>query len=745
MIIYHLNLFTKITLKISLIFYVLVLLNFAHAQQYGLIRGTVMNKENGQPLPAVNIMIKGTLIGASTDNKGRFLISKIKPGNYTLIASIVGFKKEELKNVLVESGKETYLEVRLEPGAVQIGQIIVTAGKHEQTFSDVPASISVVQAREIYSRNIVNVDDALRYIGGVNLIESQISIRGSSGYSKGVGSRALVLVDGIPLITGDTGEPIYESMPVNFIERIEVLKGASSALYGSGALGGVINIITKDLPDFSSSWLKLYGGFYDKPTYKQWQWTNSTQFLNGFALTHSRKFGFFKTLISLSRIEDTGYRKNSRIQRWNIFSKSLVEFNPSQKLSISLNYLDQRRNNFLYWKSLDSALVPTDDQLGDMVISKRFSTNAMFKNIVTDKFIYLIKGIWYHTNWRNNVEFSNDHSISNYVDLEFQFNYQPSLKHILTSGIELSANSVKSNIFGNRSGFNSAIYFQDEYKFYDNFKSTIGMRIDIARMQLMKTLAQFNPKLGISYSIWEDLNFRFSAGRAFRAPTVSEAFTSTTASGISVIPNPNLKSEKSWCYEIGSNYKISDNILFDAAIFQSDYENLIEPKFVSTFTGQFQNITKARIRGLEISLNSTWFKDLANFNLSYTYLNPKDLTENQSLKFRSKHLLYTNLLLRFIPFTRTSGSTRQYQLGIDFRYLSKIDRIDEQFKLYIKDSEERVPIYLLDMNFSYEDKYFDVPIKFSFHINNLLNYYYVELVGNLAPLRHFVFRVETAF
>lgn len=730
-------------MKKIIIFYIFLCYNFLYSQQYGILRGIVLNKENNQPLPSVNIMIKGTLIGATTDIKGKFFINKIKSGNYTIVASLVGFKKEEIKNIIIEAGKETYIEILLSPGAVQMGQVIVTAGKHEQTFSDVPASVSVVQAREIYSRNIVSVDDALRYIGGVNLIESQISIRGSSGYSKGVGSRALVLIDGVPLITGDTGEPIYESMPVNFIERIEVLKGASSALYGSGALGGVINIITRDLPDLTSSWFKLYGGFYDKPIYKQWQWTKSTQFLNGFALAHSRKFGVVKTLISLSRTEDDGYRKNSRIQRWNIYSKSLINFNPSQKLSVTMNYLDQKRNNFLYWKSLDSALVPTDDQLGDMVISKRFATNAIFKNIVSDKFVYLLKGIWYYTNWRNNVEFSNDHSISHFADLEFQFNYQPTVKHILTSGIEFNTNKVKSNIFGNRSGFNSAIYIQDEYKINENIRTTLGLRLDVAKRQSIKTQIQFNPKFGISYNPLSDLSLRLSAGRAFRAPTISEAFTSTTASGITVIPNPNIRSEKSWGYELGSNYKLSDNILLDAAIFQSNYENLIEPKFVSTFTGQFVNITKARIRGLEIGLNSTWFRNLLNFNFSYTYLDPKDITDNQVLKFRSRHLLYTNILFKLGAFNRMFNPRPQYQVGIDFRYLSKIERIDEQFKLYIKDSEERVPIYILDINFSYEDKFFDIPIKYSFHINNLLNYYYVELVGNLAPIRHFVFRVET--
>lgn len=729
-------------MKVILITLIFLSFYTSFSQDFGIVRGIVLNKENNQPLPSVNILIQGTLIGVTSDSKGNFYIPKVKPGKYTLVFSIVGFKKQEIKNVVIESKKETYIEIKLEPGAVQMGQVVVTAGKYEQTFSDVPASVSVVQSREIYSRNMISVDDALRHIGGVSLIESQISIRGSNGYSKGVGSRALVLVDGIPLITGDTGEPIFESMPVNFIERIEVLKGASSALYGSGALGGVINIITRELPENSLYSFKIYGGFYNKPAYKQWQWNKTTRYLDGFEIAHSRKIKNFKTYISLSRSEDDGYRKNTWLQRWNLFSKSQLEFDRSKKLNISMNYLSQRRYNFLYWKGLDSALIPTDDQLGDMVISKRFVLSSSFKNLVSDKFIYQVKGIWYHTNWRNSLEGNGDHSKSNFADVEFQVNYQPSLANIITAGVEISSNFVSSNMFGNHKGYSSAIYLQNEYRIFEKLRSTFGLRLDISKIESLKTRFQVNPKFGVSYSPYYDISYRFSVGRAFRAPTVSEMFTSTTASGITIIPNLKLKSESSWGFELGMNYRITDNIFFDAAIFQNNYKDLIEPKFVSSFTGQFVNITKARIRGFEINISSSWLKDLLNLKASYTFLDPKDVVENKTLTFRSKHMFYSKLLMSI--FSGMENET-QYQIGMDFRYFSRIERIGEEFKLYIKDSEERVPIYVIDLSISKERKVFDVPLKFSFFINNVLNYHYVELVGNIAPLRSLVFKIETTY
>lgn len=717
----------------KIILILLSAISILNAQQFGILKGTVVNKENNKPLPFVNILIKGTLIGTSSDFYGNYAITKIKPGTYTVVASIVGFKKTEIANVVIYSGKETIINIQLEPSAVQISQVVITAGKREQAFNDIPTSVSVLEAREIYTRNIVTVDDVFRYIPGVSVIESQISIRGSSGYSKGVGSRALVLIDGIPLITGDTGEPIYESMPTNFIERIEVLKGASSALYGSGAMGGVINIITQKIPDRPLIFTKIYGGFYDKPLYKQWRWTESTRFLNGFVLGHSRKFNNTRILFALGRTEDDGYRKNTRLQRWNLYSKSEIQYTPSKLQTISISYLDQRRNNFLYWKSLDSALIPPDDQLDDRVISKRFALSSLFKNIVTDKFIYSIKCIWFHTDWRNDVALNGDRSRSNFIDLETQFNYQPDEKNILTTGIEISGNSVLSDIFGNRAGLTVATYLQDEYKFNEEFKITSGARFDVSKLESLKTFFQLNPKLGLAYNLKKNVSLRFSVGRAFRSSTVSEAFTSTTASGIIVIPNPHLKPERSWSFEVGTNLGISDNILLDAAIFQSYYENLIEPKFVSPFTGQFVNITKAQIRGLELVLNSALIRDMLNLNLAFTYIYPEDIQKREILKFRSRSLFYLNLLFKY----------SLYEIGIDFRSLSKIEKIDEEFSLYIRDSERRVPVRVMDFHIAQNFILYELPIKISFHINNLFNYNYVELIGNLAPIRNFIIRLET--
>ncbi|MDL1893420.1 hypothetical protein FBQ87_11115, partial [Sphingobacteriales bacterium CHB3] len=193
----------------------------------GSIRGRVMVETSDEPLSGANVRILGTNKGAVTDAYGEFRIGDISPGTYTVGFSMIGFQKVTTK-VDVKEAEETFVEVRLKEAPLQSEQVVVTASKREQSLQDVPVSISVLDATQISYRNSVSLDEALRYVPGVNMTGPQINIRGSSGYSLGAGSRVLMLLDGIPFIAGDTGELIFEAIPAGHIDRIEVVKGASS-------------------------------------------------------------------------------------------------------------------------------------------------------------------------------------------------------------------------------------------------------------------------------------------------------------------------------------------------------------------------------------------------------------------------------------------------------------------------------------------------------------------------------------
>ena len=163
--------------------------------------------------------------------------------------------RQSLNYIAPSSGKRE-VNFQLEPTSYQYDQLVITANKHSQDLREVAASGYVIDSKIFSERGYQKIDDAFRYVPGVTMTLDQISIRGSSGYSRGAGTRVLVAMDGIPIYTPDTGEIIWELIPITEIERVEILKGATSSLYGSSAIGGVINIISKEITTNPVSYFK---------------------------------------------------------------------------------------------------------------------------------------------------------------------------------------------------------------------------------------------------------------------------------------------------------------------------------------------------------------------------------------------------------------------------------------------------------------------------------------------------------
>ena len=158
-------------------------------------RVTSRGEPAGEALIGATVLVKGTVRGATTNTQGEFRIPNILPGRYTLVVSMVGYNRETLPNVVVDEGKDTHVSVVLSAATVQMDQVVVTASRRQQSLEEVPVSLSVLDATQIAERNSLSLEDALRYIPGVNLTGFQVNIRGSSGYSRGAGSRVLMLLD----------------------------------------------------------------------------------------------------------------------------------------------------------------------------------------------------------------------------------------------------------------------------------------------------------------------------------------------------------------------------------------------------------------------------------------------------------------------------------------------------------------------------------------------------------------------
>jgi len=730
-------------MKKFLVLFAILLVN-AHGgrsqgQGKGIVQGSVMSREEKQPLPGATIRLRGTVYGTTSASDGRFILKNIPEGEYTLSISMIGYASAR-QTVVVRQTEPASVTMELEQTPVLTAPVVVTASKREQSLKDVPVSMSVVDERDIAHRNTVTVDDALRYVPGVNMTHSQVNVRGSTGYSYGVGTRILLLVDGEPMLSGDTGEIIWESIPTVDIERIEIVKGAGSALYGSNALGGVINIITREPGESPETRIRLYGGMYETPKYDEWKWTKDPRPFSGIMAAHQERIGDWMVSMGGSRTLDDGYKRNDFWKRWNLWSRVGVNLSAFQSVDVGVNVLDQRRGNFLYWKDINHVLEPKDGQLSQRVQSLRWSVNGNYRHIISSNLSGLARVTWFRSRWENNIPGAftpaGDFSRSDFLTSEVQMNYQPSEQQFITGGITGTFNDVDADtIFGTHSSSGGALYLQDELQLSNSVHFTLGARYDYQKTGGVDPFSQFNPKLGLVYSPAATTSLRASVGRGFRAPSIAEAFTTTEAGGLVILPNTGLQPERSWSFEVGGTQAINGMFTTDLAVFRNEFWDLIEPSFAPDGYVHFQNITRARITGVELALRLQGLNGVFPVQLSYTYVNPEDVTKNDILKYRPRHLVYCSLQGIFRPVT----------LGVDFRFISRTERIDDELVLSgtVPEGDRRVPIYLVDVRAIAEWSVAGLPITSSFQVNNLLQYYYTDFIGNLGPTRSVVLTLES--
>ncbi len=709
--------------------------------QNGIFSGRVSDEKNGEPLPGVTVRIDGTAYGAVTKKDGSFSIGNIPFGKYTALVSFVGYKPEKFNFEVNKENPEAARTIQMQETVIETSEIIVSANKRVQAVQDVPISVSVVDFNSIRERNITRLDDALRYVPGVTMNYDHVSIRGTSGFAFGLGSRVQVLLDGFPLQPADNGDVKFSSMPMFDIERIEVVKGAGSALYGTGALGGVINIITREPSEKADIRMKAYSGVYTDTKYDEWNYSDDSRLKSGAETSFSKKFGSFGILISGGFEQDDSFREFDETMRWNVFSKMNYDVSDASMLSLTGNFSSNKHDDWVYWNSLDSATVPpADADLGNKITSGKYSVSGAFTHIFdSGNFLKAQSGV-YITTFENTPENTDEYreSTAMSINSELQMNINPAEKTVLTIGLNHIFNDVDSDTYGVRTQQIFSGYAQAEYSGIRNLTATAGTRIDFEQTEDLDENLEVSPKIGISWQPDFGVNFRASAGKGFRAAMVAERYASVEFSGFTVIANPGLKPEHSWSFEIGAMYEFEGlgfPLQIDAAFFQNEMYDLIEPMFVESgreYVIQFQNVTRARIQGLELSIKAVPL-NLFGFETALTAMNPEDLTLNETLKYRSEILWYNRL---FIPF-----GFLEFQA--DYRYLSEVVNVDSRLSLGIKDADARVPAHVVDVRIIFRMKELELlPLTITLNAGNLFNYYYTEIPGNLGETRHVSLQAE---
>ncbi len=706
------------------------------------LNGRIADKANGEPLTGVSIVVEGTPWGAITDIKGNYTINRIKPGKYTVLVSYIGYKTLSLPVVLLKDSSYR-LDAELVSEIIQTSEVVVSASKRVQAVQEVPISVAVINNLAMQQRNATRLDDALQYLPGVSMNGEDVSVRGSAGYAFGLGSRVSLLLDGIPMLSGDLGDMKLNSLPLFNVQRIEVVKGAGSALYGTSALGGVVNVITKEPSERADVRVKAFAGVYTKPRFKQWEYSDRLQMNSGLDLGYTQKFDALSLVINGSFLMDESYRKYDESYRYSLFSKVGYDFSENTKVRATFNISAEDKDDWVYWNSLDSATLPptgTDENI-TIFTGSTYITTELKQLLGQDHFMFVrfnyFNTHYYTSHDENDPKYRESKAKSYYSEL--QLNSRFSSEFLLTSGLTVTYNNGDSKNFGLKNQTIVAAYAQAEINAVKDVTFNAGARYDYDEATGLKGHHEFSPKAGVLWVTPWDVNIRASVGKGFRSPSISERFASIDYQGFTVIPNPELKPEKSLSCEIGFNYdglaKLSGIPLnVDLCGFYNKFEDLIDPVLLQTDI-QFRNITEARIMGVEAVVR-TYFPGIFGFETGLTVMDPVDLTLDQTLKYRSKFLWYSRAILQFEPF----------ELQADFRYMAKFRSIDKEFVLQIRDYDALVDAYILDARLIYNiDGLIGRQASLTLNVRNLLDYYYTEMIGNLAPTRNVSLQLFVGF
>lgn len=699
--------------------------------QTAVVYGRVSDS-GGAPLDYVHVQVTGTPLSELTHGDGRYRIATVPPGTIVLRASRVGFIPL-LDTITVGPGDSVRADLAMRASGVFQDAVIVTAAKRSQFVDQAITSVALVTDSDLARRAVGTVDEAVNRVPGVQFLSGQVNIRGSSGFVEGLGSRVLLLVDGVPANQGDRGGIDWDMVPLADVKRVEVVKGAGSALYGSAAFGGVVNVITQDIPAGLHGRVRATGGLYANPSSDVWTFRDGRGGQGGVDLTGSYGSEVLRGALTLGGHHTDGYREQDAGDQWETSGRAEWLVAPGTRVTASGAWSSHQYDVFPTWcgpgqcdtrgQAFQPFLIDTSSR-GSYTRSNKGYLFATLDRTVSPVFTWLVRGSWLRSHFTDYTP--DDWSASDRLGAEVRgVAHGGGDDRVVTFGAEGAHTHVTSDIFGKMGQVAShdetdfAAYGEGEQRI-GRIRLTAGARLDGVAVDGVSQAVQASPQLGAvlrtSLGTW-----RASLGRGFRAATIAERFVTTQALGFQVIPNPSLRPETAWSFELGDVTTLSSWARLDAALFWTETRQLIEPAFLVDSSGvakiQIQNVSRARLRGLDASLAVTPVPALTG-TIAYLWLDARDLATDSVLAFRPRHLL-------------TLSADYQWHtlsVGGDFRYSSRIERIELEA---VFGNDPRVPAKVLDVRAGWQRGALSARLVAA----NALNYIYNLVPRTLEPVR----------
>jgi iron complex outermembrane receptor protein len=630
--------------------------------QQQILSGTITDATTEEALPGAAVILGSA--SALTDVNGQFTISAKEAGTLLLRIRYVGYIESQ-RTLTPWTGTQT-LDVALEPDVARIGTAVISAGRFEQDLGEVSVSIDVLPPELVNQGAPTSADQTLSRTPGVTIVDSEPQIRGGSGYSFGAGSRVAVLLDGLPVLSGDAGRPTWGFLPLENLEQVEVVKGASSVLYGSSALSGVIQFRTAFPDPDPYTKVTVQHGVHSDPGNDRKYWNrplmqSSTSWLHTRRLANGDGISFGGQWLGSDGHKGPQYDQVSGLPYDRPYNPFTVDHYAAERqwrmngswehspkdgswgYGLRANAISGESVGTLIWLNADS---------GFYAATPGADTRTIQRMVTVDPHLERTTGNWNHRLQGRFLRLVNDNdnnqgNASNTWQGEYRSRYRGE-NWTATGGIyaqgtrsiaELYAAGTNDSI---HDATNRAAYMQLDAHPQERLHITLGARYEhftLDSVSAGKTVF----RAGLNRRFGQATFLRASVGQGFRFPSIAEKFIRTTVGGISVFPSLDIRPESSINMEIGlkQGYRFGAGGqwkgFFDVALFQQDFEDFIEYTFgVWGNTGNglldlgFRSINtgKARVRGLEWSTMGQG--EVGEWDVSWligqTFLDPVSLT-----------------------------------------------------------------------------------------------------------------------
>lgn len=765
--------------------------------QQGRLIGRIQD-ESGAALIGASIIYKGDVTrGATSDLEGNYTLD-LPSGTQRLLCRFTD-KITDTFTVVIHANTIVEHNVVLKdyPRVTELEGLEIRIGKFDKRPEDITVSVEVIRPELIENKNTRSVEAILDQTPGLNILDGEPQIRGGSGFTFGVGSKVAVIVDDMPMLSGDAGRPEWGFIPVENIQQIEVIKGAGSVLSGSSALSGAIHIRTKYPSDQPLTKVNVYSGFYSRPNDDQ-LWWDDVPLIAGANFLHSRKAGQWDIVIGANVNHDHGYlgppRQDAFIEQ--SFPDTISNFSNQQMRSqrARVNFNVRRRsskyrglsygvngNGMVSHSPLIFAWLNDTSGLFTGYPGATFLQQQTLFNI--DPFVHFnlesgskhkLRARLMHANNEITGNQSNQATVY-FADYQFQRSYQNLAGLEFIGGLTSQYTDSYAELYASAGSPNNTLlnisgYGQLEKKIKGILNVSVGGRLEY--FELNDSIQDIQPilRMGGSLKLHQETYLRMSYGQGYRFPTITERFIQTGIGNFGVFPNPELLPERSSNSEVGVKQGVKFGKVYgylDVAAFWQEYENTIEYLFgfwdLTSPIGagfKFLNTGRSRILGIDISFSGQAKLNTNNtiqFISGYNYISPKTLNPDliyavdnhpvnpRSYSFNSTSLNPENQILKYRFLHNVKADVewvhkKKLALGGSVRYFSKIENLDA----VIAEFEETTAILNTVQNIRFMDYYesnrngnlvLDARVSYTFDDHHKLALIGANLLNRIYALR----------